>query len=247
MLAAYKDILSPWKELLTWYSTKEDVRIKYEQIVSQFEPPGLVAAELMEEPPARIEPLAGEIAVAGLTYAEDGGANRVDRVSFTVPAGEHAALVGGGHSGKDDVTHLIARLRLSERRSHRGGGQQFRRGTPGGSGTAHRLRRAERLHLLGTRCRTTCTTASCTSRCGRRPTTRRVAKREETRVRDALIAGNSPDDVRADWIDYEAAGVADADGADRRRARDTAARGDGAGGHRLRPCERLRSAQACHR
>jgi putative ABC transport system ATP-binding protein len=29
-------------------------------------------------------------------------------------------------------------------------------------------------------------------------------------VRDALIAGNSPDDVRADWIDYEAAGVADA-------------------------------------
>ncbi len=29
-------------------------------------------------------------------------------------------------------------------------------------------------------------------------------------MRDALIAGNSPDDVRADWIDYEAAGVADA-------------------------------------
>ena len=45
MLAAYKDILAPWKELLTWYSTKEDVRIKYEQIVSQFEPAGLVDVE----------------------------------------------------------------------------------------------------------------------------------------------------------------------------------------------------------
>ena len=33
VLAAYKDILNPWKELLTWYSTKEDVRIKHEQIV----------------------------------------------------------------------------------------------------------------------------------------------------------------------------------------------------------------------
>jgi ABC-type multidrug transport system fused ATPase/permease subunit len=40
VLGAYKDILNPWKELLAWYSTKEDVRIKYEQIVSQFEPPG---------------------------------------------------------------------------------------------------------------------------------------------------------------------------------------------------------------
>ena len=50
------------------------------------------------------------------------------------------------------------------------------------------------------------------------------AKREQTRVRDALIAGNSPDDVRADWIDYEAAGVADADGADRSRARACCAR-----------------------
>jgi energy-coupling factor transporter ATP-binding protein EcfA2 len=36
------------------------------------------------------------------------------------------------------------------------------------------------------------------------------ATREEIRVRDALIAGNSPDDIRADWIDYEGAGVADA-------------------------------------
>ena len=28
-----------------WYSTKEDVRIKYEQIVSQFEPPGMIDAK----------------------------------------------------------------------------------------------------------------------------------------------------------------------------------------------------------
>jgi ABC-type polar amino acid transport system ATPase subunit len=31
----------------------------------------------------------------------------------------------------------------------------------------------------------------------------------ERQVRDAIAAGNSPYDVRADWIDYEAAGVAD--------------------------------------
>jgi energy-coupling factor transporter ATP-binding protein EcfA2 len=36
------------------------------------------------------------------------------------------------------------------------------------------------------------------------------AQLEQTRVRDALIAGNSSDDIRADWIDYESAGVVDA-------------------------------------
>ena len=50
VLGAYKDILDPWKELLAWYSTKEDVRIKYEQIVSQFEPPGLIESKLIDDP-----------------------------------------------------------------------------------------------------------------------------------------------------------------------------------------------------
>ena len=110
VLAAYKDILAPWKELLTWYSTKEDMRIKYEQIVSQFEPPGILDVKLVEEPPASVPPLVGEIAATGVTYAEEGGTNRVDRASFNIAAGEHVALVGGGHSGKDDVTQLLARL-----------------------------------------------------------------------------------------------------------------------------------------
>ncbi len=96
VLAAYKDILAPWKELLTWYSTKEDVRIKYEQIVSQFEPAGVFESKLMENPPATVAPLAGEIAATALTYAEEGGANRVERVSFNIPVGEHVALVGEG-------------------------------------------------------------------------------------------------------------------------------------------------------
>ena len=41
VLAAYKDMASPWKELLDFYQQKEDSRIKYEQIVEQFQPAGL--------------------------------------------------------------------------------------------------------------------------------------------------------------------------------------------------------------
>ena len=112
VLAAYKDILNPWKELLTWYSSKEDVRIKYEQVISQFEPPGLIDRKLLEDPPESIPSLAGDINVSGLAYSEGGGPNRVDRLSFSISQGEHVALVGGDGSGKGDVTHLLARLVL---------------------------------------------------------------------------------------------------------------------------------------
>src|SRR6267154_1442486 len=37
ILAAYKDLASPWKELLDFYQIKENSRITYEQIVEQFQ------------------------------------------------------------------------------------------------------------------------------------------------------------------------------------------------------------------
>ena len=170
VLGAYKDILDPWKELLAWYSTKEDVRIKYEQIVSQFEPPGLLEPGLLEEPP-EVPPLAGAVVAAALTYSEEGAANRLDRVSFRIEAGEHVALLGGGHSGKDDLTHVLARLVLP------GGGRvtiadaNLAEVAAGGARAARRLRHAERAHLRRGRSRTTSTTASSTSRCGLPSTT----------------------------------------------------------------------------
>jgi len=208
VLAAYKDILAPWKELLTWYSTKEDIRIKYEQIVTQFEPPGMIDAKLMEAPPAAIPSLSGEIAVSGLVYAEDGGANRVDRVSFNAPAAAHIALLGKGHSGKDDVSHLLARLIFPT------GGRLAMAGV--NFADAHQAVPGRRIAYATQNAYIFSGSLSQNLYYGLmhqplRPASydEAGAKREETRVRDAVVAGNSTDDIRADWIDYEAAGVAD--------------------------------------
>lgn len=207
VLGAYKDILDPWKELLAWYSNKEDVRIKYEQIVSQFEPPGLIETSLIADAPAAIPRLAGEVSAQSLTYSEDGVISRVDRVSFSVPAGEHLALVGGGHCGKDDITHLLARLVFPTGGRIAVAGTSFAdvaQAVPGRrvayatqnahifSGTfAHNLYYGLKHRPM-------------------RPATYSAdeEKLQQLRVRDALAAGNSPDDIRADWIDYESAGVA---------------------------------------
>ena len=167
--------------------------------------------KLMEEPPAaRSRRSPARSRPPASIYAEDGGINRVDRVSFTIPAGEHVAL-RRRRTQRQGRHHASARApRLPERRPHRRRRASTsptctRRFRDGASPTRPRTRTSSR-----DRCRTISTTASCISRCGRRRTTRRARKREQTRVRDALIAGNSPDDIRADWIDYEAAGVADA-------------------------------------
>ena len=210
VLSAYKDILDPWKELLQWYSTKEDVRIKYEQIVSQFEPPGLIDAKLISDPIDNVPKLAGEIATTALVYTEDGVINRVDRISCTISAGQHVALVGGGHSGKDDIAHLVARLVFPS------GGRIVVAGV--GLADAHQAIPGRRIAYATQNAHIFAGPLAHNLYYGlkHRPVKPATydeagARVHESRVREALAAGNSPHDVRADWIDYDAAGVAGAD------------------------------------
>ncbi len=102
VVAAYKDIIDPWKELLKWYETKEDVRVKYEQIVSQFEPEGILPPAMFENAPSPLPRLAGPLVANNLTYVEEGEAV-VEPLSITVKPGERVALVGDGTSGKNEV------------------------------------------------------------------------------------------------------------------------------------------------
>ena len=61
ILAAYKDVASPWNELLEFYQIKENSRITYEQIVEQFQPQGMVDSRLLLDEPETVAPLTGEV------------------------------------------------------------------------------------------------------------------------------------------------------------------------------------------
>ncbi|HEV8503233.1 MAG TPA: ATP-binding cassette domain-containing protein [Casimicrobiaceae bacterium] len=208
VLAAYKDILNPWKELLTWYASKEDVRIKYEQVISQFEPPGLIDRRLVEDPPANIPSLAGPITANGVAYGEDGRASRLDRLTFTVQQGEHVALLGGDQSGKADVTHLIARLIAPNSGRVSVAGVNL--------ADVHQAVPGRRIAYATQNAHITSGSFAHNLYYGLKHAPMRPAaydeadaRREAQRVRDAIAAGNSPLDIRADWIDYAAAGVDD--------------------------------------
>jgi putative ABC transport system ATP-binding protein len=208
VLGAYKDILSPWKELLNWYATKEDVRIKHEQIVSQFEPPGLVDRKLLENPPETIPPLAGDIGAKEVSYSENGVTNRLDRLSFSIGRGEHVALVGNGNSGRDDLVQVVARLNLLSGGRLDVAGVNF--------SDVHQAVPGRRIAYAMQNAHVFSGTLAHNLFYGLKHRPVRAAEYDdrgqriaERRVRDAIAAGNSPYDIRADWIDYESAGVAD--------------------------------------
>lgn len=208
VLAAYKDLIDPWKEILKWYETKEDVRVKYEQIVSQFEPPDLIARELVDNPPETVPRLSGSLVASGLTYSEDGSANDVDRVTFEIRAGEHVALIGVGKSGKDDVARLLARLTFPT--SGRVAIGEVNLASAHGAVTGRRIAyEAQNAHIFsGTLLH------NLLYGLKHRPVSAAVydeeeAERQRRRTRDALTTANSPEDIRADWVDFEGAGIAD--------------------------------------
>ena len=111
VLAAYKDISPPWKELLKYYQTKEDIRVKYEQIIEQFQPENMFAEEL-QKPSKDVKALKGEIIGSNLIYSEDGTIKPIDGASFRIGVNHKVGAVGATGSGKEELSKLVARLLL---------------------------------------------------------------------------------------------------------------------------------------
>ncbi len=112
VINAQKDLAAPWRELLDFYQLKEDSRIKYEQVVEQFSPPGIVDEQVQLTDPEKVEPLTGQMVASNVNLVEDGRLKIIDGVSFQVPLATHVAVVGAGASGKEELSYIIARLVL---------------------------------------------------------------------------------------------------------------------------------------
>ena len=109
-IAAHKDLASPWKELLNYYQMKEDAKIKYDQVVSQFEPAGMREEDYQVSVPDEIAHLDGELATSNLTLTDNQDVNVIDSISVRLNTSEHIAVVGPSGSGKEDLMMLLARL-----------------------------------------------------------------------------------------------------------------------------------------
>lgn len=108
-LGAYKDLSSPWKELLGYYQRLEDSKIKYQQLAERFQPPGMID-ENMLAPRADIDiNLSGKVVANNLTLEEEEGIKVVSGASFSFDMSDHVSIIGPAGSGKGEIAKLVSR------------------------------------------------------------------------------------------------------------------------------------------
>ena len=84
--------------------------MKYDQLIEQFRPAGLLPAHLQIPAEFPAPRLTGAIVASNVTLQDESGVKSVDGVSFRFDIKARVALVGGAGSGTDDVARMLARL-----------------------------------------------------------------------------------------------------------------------------------------
>lgn len=110
VIAAYKDLPSPIKELIDWDQQRLDVQIKYTQVVEQFTVEDIMAPELQAPVLAPQLPAAGSVRASGLMLAGEAGTKLIDGVSFDIGLDQHVAILGSHAAGAGELSQMLARL-----------------------------------------------------------------------------------------------------------------------------------------
>ncbi|MBT6276115.1 MAG: ABC transporter ATP-binding protein, partial [Chromatiales bacterium] len=109
-LTAYKDLSSPWKELLNYYQILEDARIKYDLLTETFQPEGLMEEVAQTGEPTVTTPLAGELIATNLNVHEDADAAFSSGASFRLEIVNAVSIVGPGGSGAHRLATILSGL-----------------------------------------------------------------------------------------------------------------------------------------
>ncbi|MDH3661723.1 MAG: ABC transporter transmembrane domain-containing protein [Alphaproteobacteria bacterium] len=111
VIGAHEKLYAPWKELLSYYQLMSDARIKYEQVVLQFDPSGVRDEALQAADPGDPITVDGaRLQAVNLATATDDGAATLDGASFSVELPKRIAIVGPTGAGKEDLSLILANL-----------------------------------------------------------------------------------------------------------------------------------------
>jgi ABC-type multidrug transport system fused ATPase/permease subunit len=199
-LAAYKDLSSPWKELLTYYNQAQDMSLRWDTVMEKFSPVGVIDDRLMDDAPEEIPRLSGPLKLDDVSITDADGTLVLDSISVTMPGG---ALVGIA-APSDEDRRALADVLTRELTPVSGlvsiGGQDLK--------TLHQATLSRRIGhansnpvLFAGTFGQNAMMAVCSAPSG--DAARAVMERQA----EALAAGNSADPFDTLWLDPKRAGV----------------------------------------
>ncbi|GGD95991.1 hypothetical protein GCM10011390_13430 [Aureimonas endophytica] len=205
VIAAYKDLPSPLKDLIDWDQLRLDVQVKFEQVIEQFHIPNLADEALQAPEATRVAALAGGFALAGAALQDENGGRILDPVTLDLPLDRRVAAVGPIGEGAEQLAEMLVRLRPAT------GGEVDLAGKPLAaypeSVTGRRLAYVDAATYFP---RTSLRTALLYGLM-HHPVTEREAgnsRKAELAALETRLSGNTALDIAHDWIDYEDIGLA---------------------------------------
>ncbi|MEL6450569.1 MAG: ABC transporter transmembrane domain-containing protein [Pseudomonadota bacterium] len=114
-LAAYKDLSSPWKELLTYYNQTQDMALRWEIVTERFAPRDMVDETLFDGEPKEVPHLQGDIVLDDV-YVRNAENNAVlERLNLTIPQGARVAIQAKNQTERTALAELLTREVLPAR------------------------------------------------------------------------------------------------------------------------------------
>ncbi len=200
VLAAYKDLAGPWREVLNYIQRWTDFNSRYEYVVETFTGDGV-------HPPERIygerpDPLTGDFELSGVEGGPGSGGLTVNRL--VIRPAQSAAVFGGGNGSRDALLRLMVGLMEPAEGRVAIGGRPLVELTLRELGATVAyvgaepgiLARPIRDNLVYGLLRRAPDLAD------------KQTAEAMTLLREARKTGNLTADPEGDWIDYDAAGVA---------------------------------------
>ncbi len=203
-LVAYKDLAAPWKELLTWYQLQADSAVKYDSLLEQFQPTGMLTVEPAEEhPPALPDWLGQTLTLENVTLKEGEDTTLVRQVSTQFRPGEPVLITGSAASGKNELARLLAGLEQIDSGRIAVGDQDL--------STLPRSVRGCRIGYVGAASIVFSGSLRDNLLLGlkRRPQASESKPEHAAYLKEAVASGNSQLPFEADWLTLEDVGLND--------------------------------------
>jgi putative ABC transport system ATP-binding protein len=209
VIAAYKDLPGPLKELIDWDQNRQDVHVKYQTVTQQFGLDGLIDVAVQQ---VSSEDATGKLprplAVSNLGVTDESGAVSLEKVNFQLEHGETVAVVGNAGSGGDVLAEVLVQAVWASSGFVRAGSNNLRELPASVTGRAISYAGPEPYFFHGTlRENLLYGLKNAPFKRGELPETERTQQLWDKR--EAARSGNPDFDLKAEWIDYASHGLKD--------------------------------------